>query len=192
MTLQRLSGWGRTAWTVADVISTNDPQSIRDAVNGANERGVIARGLGRSYGAAAQNAGGRVIEMANEGDPLGIDADLDPVSGILEVGAGVSIDSILRMCVPRGWFIPVTPGTRFVTVGGAISSDVHGKNHHIDGSFGQHVRSMTVLLASGETVELSPQTTRPGSGRQLVAWASPASSCVQPSQCFQSSRRRCV
>jgi decaprenylphospho-beta-D-ribofuranose 2-oxidase len=156
MTLQRLSGWGRTAWTVADVISTNDPQSIRDAVNGANDRGVIARGLGRSYGAAAQNAGGRVIEMANEGDPLGIDADLDPVTGILEVGAGVSIDSILRMCVPRGWFIPVTPGTRFVTVGGAISSDVHGKNHHIDGSFGQHVRSMTVLLANGEIVELSP------------------------------------
>ena len=156
MTLQRLSGWGRTAWTVADVISTNDPQSIRDAVNGANDRGVIARGLGRSYGAAAQNAGGRVIEMANEGDPLGIDADLDPVTGILEVGAGVSIDSILRMCVPRGWFIPVTPGTRFVTVGGAISSDVHGKNHHIDGSFGQHVRSTTVLLANGEIVELSP------------------------------------
>jgi decaprenylphospho-beta-D-ribofuranose 2-oxidase len=157
MTLQRLSGWGRTAWTVADVISTNDPQSIRDAVNGANDRGVIARGLGRSYGAAAQNAGGRVIEMANESDPLGIDADLDPVSGILEVGAGVSIDSILRMCVPRGWFIPVTPGTRFVTVGGAISSDVHGKNHHIDGSFGQHVRSMTVLLANGEIVDLSPE-----------------------------------
>ncbi len=157
MTLQRLSGWGRTAWTVADVISTNDPQSIRDAVNGANDRGVIARGLGRSYGAAAQNAGGRVIEMANESDPLGIDADLDPVSGILEVGAGVSIDSILRMCVPRGWFIPVTPGTRFVTVGGAISSDVHGKNHHIDGSFGQHVRSMTVLLANGDIVDLSPE-----------------------------------
>lgn len=158
MTMQRLSGWGRTAWTVADVITTNDPQSIREAVYGANDRGVIARGLGRSYGAAAQNAGGRVIEMANESDPLGIDADLDPVSGMLSVGAGVSLDSILRMCVPRGWFVPVTPGTRFVTVGGAIASDVHGKNHHLDGSFGQHVRSMTLLLANGDIVELSPES----------------------------------
>ena len=154
--MQRLSGWGRTAWTVADVITSADPAVIREAISDAGDRGVIARGLGRSYGAAAQNAGGRVIELANEGDPLGIDADLDPLTGILDVAASVSLDSILRMCVPRGWFVPVTPGTRFVTVGGAISSDVHGKNHHLDGSFGQHVRSMTVLLANGEIVELSP------------------------------------
>ena len=156
MPMQRLSGWGRTAWTVADVITSADPAVIREAISDAGDRGVIARGLGRSYGAAAQNAGGRVIELANEGDPLGIDADLDPLTGILDVAASVSLDSILRMCVPRGWFVPVTPGTRFVTVGGAISSDVHGKNHHLDGSFGQHVRSMTVLLANGEIVELSP------------------------------------
>lgn len=157
MSSQRLSGWGRTAWTVADVISTNDPNLIRQTVASSGERGVIARGLGRSYGAAAQNAGGTVIEMANEGDPMGIDAILDPISGVLDVAAGVSLDSILRLCVPRGWFVPVTPGTRFVTVGGAISSDIHGKNHHLDGSFGQHVLSMSVLLASGEVVELSPE-----------------------------------
>ena len=156
MPMQRLSGWGRTAWTVADVVSSADPDVIRQTIRDAGERGVIARGLGRSYGAAAQNAGGCVIELANEGDPLGIDADLDPVTGILDVASSVSLDSILRMCVPRGWFVPVTPGTRFVTVGGAISSDVHGKNHHLDGSFGQHVRSMTVLLANGDVVELSP------------------------------------
>lgn len=156
MPMQRLSGWGRTAWTVADVVSSADPEVIKHAISEAGERGVIARGLGRSYGAAAQNAGGCVIELANEGDPLGIDADLDPVTGILDVASSVSLDSILRMCVPRGWFVPVTPGTRFVTVGGAISSDVHGKNHHLDGSFGQHVRSMTVLLANGDVVELSP------------------------------------
>ena len=155
--MQRLSGWGRTAWTVADVVSSADPDVIRNTIRDAGERGVIARGLGRSYGAAAQNAGGCVIELANEGDPLGIDADLDPVTGILDVASSVSLDSILRMCVPRGWFVPVTPGTRFVTVGGAISSDVHGKNHHLDGSFGQHVRSMTVLLANGDVVELSPE-----------------------------------
>ena len=160
MTMQRLSGWGRTAWTVADVIATTEESVIRSTVTSVGERGVIARGLGRSYGAAAQNAGGTVLEMTSEHDPLGIDAVLDPISGILDVAASVSLDSILRMCVPRGWFVPVTPGTRFVTVGGAVASDIHGKNHHIDGSFGQHVRSMTVMLSSGEIVELSP-TTRP-------------------------------
>ena len=156
--MQRLSGWGRTAWTVADVIATTDENQIRSTLSSIGDRGVIARGLGRSYGAAAQNAGGTVLEMTSEHDPLGIDAILDPISGILDVAASVSLDSILRMCVPRGWFVPVTPGTRFVTVGGAIASDVHGKNHHIDGSFGEHVRSMTVMLSSGEIVELSPET----------------------------------
>jgi decaprenylphospho-beta-D-ribofuranose 2-oxidase len=158
MTMQRLSGWGRTAWTVADVVSTTDEVHIRSTLTSGGARGVIARGLGRSYGAAAQNAGGTVLEMTSEHDPLGIDAVLDPVSGILDVAASVSLDSILRMCVPRGWFVPVTPGTRFVTVGGAVASDIHGKNHHIDGSFGQHVLSMTVMLSSGEIVELSPET----------------------------------
>jgi decaprenylphospho-beta-D-ribofuranose 2-oxidase len=99
-----------------------------------------------------------VIELTSEHDPMGADAVLDPVSGLLDVASSVSIDSILRLCVPRGWFIPVTPGTRFVTIGGAIASDVHGKNHHFDGSFGQHVRSLTLMLASGEVVEFSPQS----------------------------------
>lgn len=155
--MKSLSGWGRTAWTVADVVDTTDPEVIRQVISGAGERGVIARGLGRSYGAAAQNAGGSVIELANEGDPLGVDAVLDPLSGHLDVASSVSLDSVLRMCVPHGWFVPVTPGTRFVTVGGAIASDVHGKNHHFDGSFGEHVLSMTVMLANGEIVELSPR-----------------------------------
>ena len=158
MVTQRLSGWGRTAWTVSEVLSSTDPSEIRTAITSAGDRGAIARGLGRSYGAAAQNAGGLVVELTSEHDPMGIDAVLDPTTGVLEVASSVSIDSILRLCVPRGWFIPVTPGTRFVTVGGAIASDVHGKNHHFDGSFGQHVRSMTVMLSSGETVELSPES----------------------------------
>ncbi len=157
MTMQRLSGWGRTAWTVADLIHTTDVDEIRSAVTQSNERGVIARGLGRSYGAASQNAGGVVLELTAENDPMGIDADFDPLTGVLTVASSVSIDAILRMCVPQGWFIPVTPGTRFVTVGGAIASDIHGKNHHFDGSFGQHVRSITVMLSSGEVVDLSPQ-----------------------------------
>lgn len=156
MTHKRLSGWGRTAWTVADVVTTTDSDAIAHAVADAGPRGAIARGLGRSYGAAAQNAGGTVIELVSETDHLGADINFDPATGVIDVAASVSLDAILRFCVPRGWFVPVTPGTRFVTVGGAIASDVHGKNHHVDGSFGQHVRSMTVLLSNGEIVELSP------------------------------------
>jgi len=158
MALQRLSGWGRTAWTVADLFHTNDVHEMQGIIDGSGPRGVIARGLGRSYGAAAQNAGGNVIEITAEGDPNGIDAFLDSATGELDVASSVSLDSILRMSVPRGWFVPVTPGTRFVTVGGAIASDVHGKNHHFDGSFGQHVSSITLMLASGEIVEMTPQS----------------------------------
>ncbi|MSV59150.1 MAG: FAD-binding protein, partial [Actinobacteria bacterium] len=158
MALQRLSGWGRTAWTVADLFHTSDVHEMQRIIDGSGPRGVIARGLGRSYGAAAQNAGGNVIEITAEGDPNGIDAFLDSATGELDVASSVSLDSILRMSVPRGWFVPVTPGTRFITVGGAIASDVHGKNHHFDGSFGQHVSSITLMLASGEIVEMTPQS----------------------------------
>lgn len=155
---QRLSGWGRTAWTVADVVSTVDPGSILDAVQHCGPRGVIARGLGRSYGAAAQNAGGTVVEMCSHDHHEAPDLVFDPDTGVIDVAGSVSLDAILRFSVPRGWFVPVTPGTRFVTVGGAIASDIHGKNHHVDGSFGQHVHSMTVMLSNGETVELSPES----------------------------------
>lgn len=116
----------------------------------------MARGLGRSYGAAAQNAGGLVV-VNHLQDPSAAEFVLDDTTGVLEVAAGVSLDEVLKRSVPRGWFVPVTPGTRFVTVGGAIASDIHGKNHHVDGSFGQHVSWMDVLLSSGETVRLSPE-----------------------------------
>jgi decaprenylphospho-beta-D-ribofuranose 2-oxidase len=82
---------------------------------------------------------------------------LDPVEGTVRVAAGVSLDALLRHLVPRGWFVPVTPGTRAVTIGGAIAADIHGKNHHRDGSFGQHVTTMQLMLADGSVREIGPE-----------------------------------
>ena len=96
--------------------------------------------------------------MARSCDWLAVPIVLDPRAGTVHVGAGVSLDELLRHIVPRGFFVPVSPGTRFVTVGGAIASDIHGKNHHADGTFGAHVDAMTILLADGTRKAITPAT----------------------------------
>ena len=128
------------------------PGSIAAALADPGPRGVLARGLGRSYGDAAQNAGGRVLLME------GLDSirDVDLASGVVTVDAGVSIESLTRTLLPLGLFVHVTPGTWFVTVGGAIAADVHGKNHHRDGSFCDHVLSFELLTPAGERVTVEP------------------------------------
>jgi FAD/FMN-containing dehydrogenase len=111
----------------------------------------IARGLGRSYGDAALNADAGVIVH----DRLARFLAFDPVTGELSCEAGVSMADIIETWLPRGWFPPVTPGTKFVTVGGAIAADVHGKNHHRDGTLASFVRELTLLTADGETLRCS-------------------------------------
>lgn len=140
-----LSGWGRTAPTVADLTPVASVEATRDALRQAPERGVIPRGLGRSYGDAAQNGGGMVLDCT----PLGGIGAVSP-DGRVVVGGGVSLDALIAAVLPQGWFLPVTPGTRQVTIGGAIAADVHGKNHHRDGAFARYVEAMTLLLPSGE------------------------------------------
>ncbi|WP_020663375.1 FAD-binding oxidoreductase [Amycolatopsis benzoatilytica] len=147
-----LTGWGRTAGTVADVLSTRDVEAIARAVASAGPRGVIARGLGRSYGDPAQNAGGLVVDMT----VLDRIHSIDPDSGLIDLDAGVSLDKLMREALPYGLWVPVLPGTRQVTIGGAIANDIHGKNHHSAGSFGNHVVSMDLLTADGSVHTLTP------------------------------------
>lgn len=149
-----LSGWGRTSPTAARVVPVDTVDAARDAIASAGPRGTLARGLGRSYGDSAQSAGGTVLDMTRLDRILGFDAG----TGLVDVEAGVSLDELMRRFVPRGWFVPVTPGTRFVTVGGAIAADIHGKNHHVAGSFGQYVRSMRLLTADGNMSTLQPDS----------------------------------
>jgi decaprenylphospho-beta-D-ribofuranose 2-oxidase len=151
VTRTSLTGWGRTNPSVADVVHAL-PAEVPATLKEAGERGVLVRGLGRSYGDAAQNGGGTVIRLLGSAS----DAVLDRAANTIRVSAGANLDELLRVIVPRGYFVPVTPGTRFVTIGGAIASDIHGKNHHVDGSFGNHIVRMSLQVASGDVVELGP------------------------------------
>ncbi len=113
---------------------------------------MIARGLGRSYGDNAQNGGGLVVDMTALNRIHSIDAD----THLVDLDAGVSLDQLMKAALPFGLWVPVLPGTRQVTIGGAIACDIHGKNHHSAGSFGNHVRSMDLLTADGEIRRLTP------------------------------------
>lgn len=150
--VELLTGWGRGSASSARVVHPRSPTDLASAVAEAAAHGpLLARGLGRSYGDAAQCAGGTVV------DCTGLDRILDTglANGLLRAESGVSLDAVLRRIVPRGWFLPVTPGTRQVTIGGAIAADAHGKNHHRSGAFGAHVERI-VLHAPRARHEVGP------------------------------------
>lgn len=166
----RLTGWGRIAPTRADLAT---PASEAEAAAllrylatppTSKSGTAIARGLGRSYNNAAQSAGGIVISTSKLNNII----SLDPVAGVVEAEAGVSLEQLMVAGLPHGWFVPVSPGTRQVTVGGAIAADVHGKNHHVAGSFASHVTSFDILFPSAEQAE--PHTVTRESDPELF-WA---------------------
>jgi decaprenylphospho-beta-D-ribofuranose 2-oxidase len=175
-TSQILTGWGRTAPTAAQVLSTPDVEVIAAAVARVAEdndakpshlrRGVIARGLGRSYGDVAQNAGGLVIDMTALRRIHSIDAS----TALVELDGGVDLETLMKAALPFGLWVPVLPGTRQVTIGGAIGNDIHGKNHHSAGSFGDHVTEMQLLIADGRVLTIAPDGT-PDDPDGSIFWA---------------------
>lgn len=114
---------------------------------------MVARGLGRGYGDCAQNAGGTVLHAPAASGLV----EVDLAAGVVTALAGTSLDDLMRWLVPLGLFVPVTPGTRQVTVGGAIAADIHGKNHHVSGSWGDHVLSFRLIDGHGELLDVDPQ-----------------------------------
>jgi FAD/FMN-containing dehydrogenase len=140
----KIQGWGRYPIIEAEILTPSF-----DCDRFVKNRALIPRGLGRSYGDSSLSS--IVLETS------GLDhfISFNQETGLLSCQAGVSIHEILDLAVPKGWFIPVTPGSSYVTVGGAIASDVHGKNHHIGGSFSQHVVSFDLLLGTGEKVTVT-------------------------------------
>src|SRR5215475_3911138 len=149
---EALTGWGRISPTRARVAEPADTDQVAALLKAAPERGVIARGLGRSYNNAAQNDGGLVIMTTRLNRIAGIDA----AAGEVVCEAGVSLEQLMVAALPYGWFVPVSPGTRHVTIGGAIAADVHGKNHHRAGSFARHVQWFDLLLPDGRELQVTP------------------------------------
>jgi decaprenylphospho-beta-D-ribofuranose 2-oxidase len=146
-----LAGWGRAPVVPGRELRSEDLLSVVDAL-------PLSRGLGRSYGDSSLPAAGdgTVVSTTLADRILSFDAD----TGVMAAEAGLALEDLYRLFLPRGWFVPVTPGTQFVTLGGMVASDVHGKNHHRDGCFGAHVLALKLRVADGRVVTCSPDVER--------------------------------
>jgi FAD/FMN-containing dehydrogenase len=145
-----IANWGNYPVMETDEKSFSFADQLADTL--LQSDGVIARGNGRCYGDASLAP--NTVSTLKYNKILSFDTE----RGLFECQSGITLDQVLEVIVPKGWFLPVTPGTKFITIGGAVASDVHGKNHHVDGSFSAHVREMDVLLADGSTLTCSAQT----------------------------------
>lgn len=141
----RLAGWGGASVPGREIASEDLPAATADV--------VITRGLGRSYGDSSLPPPSRPVAASSLlADRL---LAFDPATGVLRAEAGYSLHELFRTFLPRGWFTPVSPGTQFVTLGGMVAADVHGKNHHVAGSIGRHIRALTLRVGTGEIVTCS-------------------------------------
>ena len=144
-----LSGWGKYPTIDSEVFHPLNRKDVLSRICGDLHTPLITRGLGRSYGDSSLAP--HVISTRYLNHLLSFDGS----RGVLTCSAGVSFAHILSVFLPKGWFLPVTPGTKFVTVGGAIASDIHGKNHHLEGSFTDHVSCLKIATVSDDIVECS-------------------------------------
>jgi decaprenylphospho-beta-D-ribofuranose 2-oxidase len=153
-TERSLSGWGRTYASRAQVTRAFEVEDVLSALSGSAARGggVIARGAGRSYGDAAQNAGGEVLDMTAMSRVLEIDRE----RRLITAEGGATVAALMAALAPQGLTLPVAPGTRHVTLAGAIASDIHGKNHHCDGGLARHVVELRLCTPAGGCVAISP------------------------------------
>jgi len=141
------SAWGMYPRIKSRRFTFDQPETLKDIIGEHND--LIAYGNGRSYGDSALNE--NIIDVRQKSYFI----DFDENKGLLHVQAGILLSEILEHFVPRGWFLKISPGTKFITVGGAIASDIHGKNHHIEGSFSNCIKDFDIMLANGETVTCS-------------------------------------
>ena len=153
MTSTGFDSWGRIDRRARQSVSPDAYENLRES---AAPGAFLPFGNGRSYGDSCHNDQGKLIESRVRTRILGF----DPGTGIIACDAGVTLHSILETAIPHRFFLPVTPGTASVTVAGAVANDVHGKNHHARGTFGRHVRGLTLLRSNGEMLACSPAENR--------------------------------
>lgn len=150
MNTEKLLSWGRYPHLLQTSHTCHWRDSlIKELKSIHNQHGLtLAYGNGRSYGDSCLAVSSHVIDMR----PLDRFISVNWATGVLTAEAGVSLESILKLVIPRGWFLAVTPGTKYITLGGAIANDVHGKNHHIRGTFGCHVKRFSLLRSDAEKI----------------------------------------
>ena len=146
-----LMSWGMYPKIKNTVFKFDKKETLKQIIKEHDE--LIPYGNGRSYGDSALST--NIINVR----PNDYFIDFDEENGLLHVQAGVLLSEILESFVPRGWFLKVTPGTKLITVGGAIASDIHGKNHHVEGCFSECVKEFQIMLADGEVVTCSKEAT---------------------------------
>ncbi len=149
---RKLTGWGRYSSSRGRVYRPEKLAQAASIIQSQEQLSLVGRGRGRSYGDAALNLDQGLLLTQR----LNRFLSFDPTTGSLECEAGVTLEEILKVFVPRGWFLPVTPGTKFASIGGCAACDVHGKNHHKDGALGNSIEAIELMQSQGEVVRCSP------------------------------------
>ena len=143
-----IAGWGRFPRAECELFRPEKQRELQSLTQAGST--LLARGLGRSYGDAALNQSATILQ-----ERFNHFLEFDEATGILDCEGGVSLAEIIAVFLPRGWFLPVSPGTKFVTIGGALACDIHGKNHHAVGAFSNFIQAFDLLIANGETLHCS-------------------------------------